>query len=185
MSSCFICLNVAGDDTPLIKLCGTCADSTICQPCLQSTLANETHQTILMNCPLCRRPTNLNRKVSLSVVWHCIIAFFWICADYNIPLWMQTLLLSGSYRYMEEVCRKVNHEKDNLNPRILRKRWTVWTNLTFVPYTVFLWLYPAGFSMATNITVFTAGHIIFPVSASILLYIINLAVVILNRYFSV
>lgn len=185
MSSCFLCLGAAGGDTPLIKLCGTCADSTICQSCLQTTLANETHQTILMNCPLCRKPTTLNRKVSLTLLWHCIIAFFWLCADYNIPPLMQALLLSGSYRYMEEVCRKVNREKDNLNPRRLQKRWTVWTNLTFVPYTLWLWLYPEGFSVSTNITIFAIGHIIFPVSASIILYLINLTVVILNRYFSV
>lgn len=185
MSSCFVCLTTSQDETPFIKLCGTCAGSTICKPCLQTTMANEAHQTMLMNCPLCRKPSTLNRRVTLTILWHCIIGFFWQCADYNIPLWLQFLMLTGSYRYMEEVCRKVNRKQDNLNPGKLRKRWTVWTNLTFVPYTVFLWLYPAGFSMAANITVFTAGHIIFPVSASILLYIINLMVVILNRYFSV
>ena len=180
--SCFLCLN---DQSPLTKLCQTCSDSTICQPCLQTTLANHNHQYVLMNCPICRNPTGLNRKISLPPVWHFVIAFFWQCADYNIPWWLQFPMLIASYQYMEQVCRKVNREKDSQNPRKLRKRWTVWTNLTFVPYTALLWSYPAGFSMSTNITVFALGHIGFPVAGSIMLYIINVMVVILNRQFHV
>lgn len=180
--SCFLCLN---DQSPLTKLCQTCSDSTICQSCLQATIANHNHQHVLMNCPICRNPTGLNCKQPLSKWWHIVIAFFWQCADYNIPWWFQIPMLMASYRYMEEVCRKVNREKDNENPRKLRKRWTVWTNLTFVPYTIFLWLFPAGFTTSTNITVFVLGHIGFPMLGSIMLYIINLMVLILNRQFHV
>lgn len=179
---CFICLDATNPAAS--TLCQTCSDSTICHSCLQATQANETHQHILANCPICRKPTTWNLKISLHCWWHYVIAFFWFCAGYDIPWWLQHIMLTGSYRYMREVCRKVNREKDNQNPRKLRKRWTVWTNLTFIPYTIFLWMYPAGFSTSTNVIIFALGHIGFPIMASIMLYLINLMVLILNRQLS-
>lgn len=183
MNTCFLCLDSA-DSQNYNKLCATCVDSTVCKTC-QSELETNDRAYILMNCPMCRKPTKLSKDAFLSPGWHIFLAFFWYMIEYNVPPWLQLTMLMTSYKYMENVCRKLNLESDNRNPILLRKRWKIWTNTTFIPYVIATYLMPFSLNSTTNMNIFLFGHLGFPILSTTILYMVKVFVFVVCRWFAV
>jgi hypothetical protein len=183
MNTCFICLD-SSDSHNFDKLCATCVDSTLCKSC-HSELENNNRAFILMNCPMCRKPTKLSKETALSPRWHICLAFFWYMIDYNVPPWLQLTMLMTSYKYMENVCRKLNLERENNNPLQLKKRWRVWTNTTFIPYVIATYLMPFSLNSTTNMNIFMFGHLGFPILSTMVLYMVKVFVFVVCRWFAI
>lgn len=179
--SCFICLD---DSIPQMeRLCETCIDSTICKDCLKE-IDKSDRLFVLMNCPMCRKPTRLNKPYSLNPGWHIFLMFYWYMVELNVPSWIQLVMTMCSYRYMELTCRKINTEQDNMNPLMLRKRWKTWTNATFIPYVIATWLMPFELSVGTNMNIFMFGHLGFPILSTTVLYMVKVSLYVICRWYN-
>jgi hypothetical protein len=181
MKNCIVCLD--NIDTNLqVKLCDTCEESYACKECVNQ-LENTNNHAIIMNCPICRKANNLLKKPILWGYWHMAITIYWQMVRFEVPLWTQFFMLLFSYRYMETVCRIINSRDDQSNPRMLRRRWIIWNNTTFLPYMISTYFYSSDLTVGNKIGIFTFGHLVFPILSVGFLYGVRIFLQVCNLLF--